>query len=119
MPPKIRSTSSQRSGSAAWTGESQVIVSEPQRRGAFQYDMAMNAGGDAIMAWRDFSSDGPTDTYTVKAKRFTQGTWQATEQIVETVDATTIRRVNGSICSDTRNTSRAPFSAFASDGFRA
>lgn len=79
--------SSQRNGDAAWTAVSEVIVSERLRRGANEHDLAMNAQGEAIMAWRDFQSDGTTDTYAVKAKRFTQGAWQASESLVETIDA--------------------------------
>jgi hypothetical protein len=79
--------SSQRSGDGAWSGANEVIVSERLRRGAFEYDVAMNAQGEALMAWRDFQSNGATDTYAVRAKRFAQGSWQASDLLVEILDA--------------------------------
>lgn len=80
---------------AGWANATEIVKGQRFARGASAPDVTMNASGEGLVAWVDYTNDNNNpDTYSIMAKRFVQGAWQSTDLLVEKIPA---NQLDGSI----------------------
>lgn len=75
--------SSQAGHGGGWSAPVELVKYQRGARGAYLFDVALNASGEGLLAWYDFSAVGASTTFALKAKRFLQGAWQTADLAVD------------------------------------